>query len=295
MYIKNINNPNLIVFSTIINANVVLSILRYFLKFKLVIREATNPKLFIKKNFVIKFYYFLAKIFYKKSDLVISNSVDKINLIEKYYNIKQKSKIFFLPNPIKKHSSSIKNLYKFKLNRNDFNIVCLGRFSESKSYEDAINAIHYLNLKNNNISLHMIGPITDKNYYEYLLQTVEKLNLTDKIFFHPKTNDVINVLKRFDLFLLTSKYEGFPNTILDAVVANIPILSSNCDFGPREIVEKYNVGLLYEINDKHGIINGITRIMKKEVSFDQNGYYKIISKFNIEQVYKIFHKKIVEL
>lgn len=290
-YIRKTNNPNLVVFTTIINTNVVLTFIKFFLKFKLIIREASNPKLFQKKSFRLKFYYFFAKICYKNADFLVSNSIDKIDLMKKYYGVKL-SKIFYLPNPINSKPKITKQKSSINLNDENFNIVCLGRITASKSREDAIQAMNFLIKKNNKIELHIIGPVSEKSYYNFLLNEVDRLGLSKHVFFHPKTYDVINTLKRFDLFLATSKYEGFPNTILDAAVANIPILSSDCDFGPRELLSKYKVGMLYKLGSIDDLIDGINKIMHNDYEFNRKDFRKIILKFSVNEVYRILYNKL---
>jgi glycosyltransferase involved in cell wall biosynthesis len=63
------------------------------------------------------------------------------------------------------------------------------------------------------------------------------------------TNDLNKYLNLSKTFILCSKYEGYPNVLIDAAVAKIPIISTNCKFGPNEILEKGKFGKLFNVGD----------------------------------------------
>lgn len=58
-----------------------------------------------------------------------------------------------------------------------------------------------------------------------------------------------NYLSTCDLFILTSKFEGLPNVLIEAQSKNIPVISSNCPTGPREILLEGALGDLFKVSD----------------------------------------------
>ena len=107
-------------------------------------------------------------------------------------------------------------------------------------------------------------------------------------------NNKINIdyyLKRSKLFVLSSRYEGYPNVLLDAAANNLPIISSDCNFGPSEILSKGKYGKLFNVGDylslsKLMLINykNIKKIPKKKL---KNNNLKIITK----KYYDLFFKE----
>ena len=56
-------------------------------------------------------------------------------------------------------------------------------------------------------------------------------------------------IKNSELFILTSKFEGLPNVLLEAIVLNKFVISSNCSTGPKEILDNGKGGLLFKVGD----------------------------------------------
>ena len=85
-----------------------------------------------------------------------------------------------------------------------------------------------------------------------------------------------------DLFVLSSNYEGNPNVILEALCLKMKIVSTNCDFGPLEILENGKYGTLVKLNNYIDLAKGI------EIQLKNNKLpnYPDFKKFSIEYVAK---------
>ncbi len=79
------------------------------------------------------------------------------------------------------------------------------------------------------------------NEYNNLKKFIVENKLDDQVKILNFKNNVYPYYRKADLFLLSSLYEGLPNTLIEALTFGIPIISSNCKTGPREILNKKNM------------------------------------------------------
>ena len=84
-------------------------------------------------------------------------------------------------------------------------------------------------------------------------------------------------MNKANLFVLSSKYEGLPNVLIEAQKYNLPIISSNCPTGPKEILMNGKLGNLYPVSDHKKLFYEI-----KKFYLDQK---YLIRKSNLSQKY----------
>ena len=127
-------------------------------------------------------------------------------------------------------------------------ICSVGRLDEGqKDFNTLINA--YANLKvENKISekLILVGDGPDK---EKLKSLVKKLNLENDVIFLGKKSNPYIWMKNSKAFILSSKYEGLPTVLIEALILDVPSISSNCLTGPIEILENGKFGELFNIGN----------------------------------------------
>jgi N-acetylgalactosamine-N,N'-diacetylbacillosaminyl-diphospho-undecaprenol 4-alpha-N-acetylgalactosaminyltransferase len=106
-----------------------------------------------------------------------------------------------------------------------------------------------------------------------LEQLIEKLNLKNQVFLMGFDSNPYKYLKVADLFVFGSNHEGFPNVLLEAMACSLPILSTNCQSGPSEIMqleeEKDDLmitayGILVPIKNANLMAKGIEYFLKNE-------------------------------
>ena len=99
-----------------------------------------------------------------------------------------------------------------------------------------------------------------------------------------------NYLNTCNLFVLTSKFEGLPNVLIEAQSKNIPIISSNCPTGPKEILLNGKLGDLFNVGDYkklHFLILKfsknkkilLNKAKKKKISLERFDYKKNCEKY----------------
>ena len=85
----------------------------------------------------------------------------------------------------------------------------------------------------------------------FIEKYIDDLNLSDKLIIEePKSNDLSIEYRTSDIFVLTSRFECFPMTLLEAMSNSIPCIAFDCDTGPRHIIRNGVNGLLVEDGDR---------------------------------------------
>ncbi|HQY21499.1 MAG TPA: glycosyltransferase, partial [Ignavibacteria bacterium] len=121
--------------------------------------------------------------------------------------------------------------------------------------------------------------------------------LEKSVFLKGYTKDVLSVLRTFDLFVLTSRYEGIPYVILEAMSMNIPIVTTDVG-GISEVIKNKINGLLAENGNVSDISEKIIYIMENDelrIQFIDKARKDFEEKFLIEntvsQIEKIYEMK----
>lgn len=132
----------------------------------------------------------------------------------------------------------------------DSEYICsVGRLDEGqKDFTTLIKA--YSNLVKKGMieeKLVIVGDGPHKNSLETL---VKDLNVEKEVIFLGKKSNPYIWIKNSKLFILSSKYEGFPTVLIEALVLNVPTVSSNCLTGPKEILETGKYGELFEVGNE---------------------------------------------
>jgi N-acetylgalactosamine-N,N'-diacetylbacillosaminyl-diphospho-undecaprenol 4-alpha-N-acetylgalactosaminyltransferase len=191
-------------------------------KVKTIISERIAPSQEYKTNSIKdKISRFLIKTLYKKADLVIPNSKYIAYELNTIFQV-PKNKIEVIPNPI--------YLRECKKEKNEFIFINVARFEPQKNHKLLIKAFYKANLE---AKLYLIG---DGYLRGELEELVKELNLEKKVIFLGRQKDVFKYLQKASCFVFSSDYEGFPNVLLEALLCNLPIISTDCKSGPREIL-----------------------------------------------------------
>ena len=137
-------------------------------------------------------------------------------------------------------------------------LVGMGRLARQKGFDMLIDAFAALADRHPNWTLKIFGtgPLHDE-----LQQQIARLNLTQRIHLAGWTDDRLAEFSRADLFVLSSRYEGFPNVLLDAMACGLPAVSFDCPSGPAEIIRDNVDGLLAAPEDAGGLADALHRLM----------------------------------
>ncbi len=96
---------------------------------------------------------------------------------------------------------------------------------------------------------------------EKLRSLARELNLMDSVHLIGYVNNPYPLLKRAALFVLSSRYEGFALVLAEAMALGIPVVSTDCDAGPREVLADGRCGVLVPVEDPEALAQGIIRVL----------------------------------
>lgn len=176
-----------------------------------------------------KFWFFLDKITMNIAHKVIFNSKPVIEFSVNHEGVTQ-DQVIYIPNginlPVTKESPLINWKIENQIPEETKIIGMIGRLSEQKGYDDAIKAFSILEKDLPNIILVIIG---EGHLKDKLVKLTHSLQIEKKVFFLGTKKKAYSWLKDFDVFFLSSLWEGMPNVIMEAMYLEIPIVSTNID------------------------------------------------------------------
>jgi len=221
-------------------ANIYALIVAKFLNTKIITRSNSAPSGW-SKNLIKNSFY---KYFIKLADDVMVNSVEFKKSFEKKFKVTATC-IYnpFNKNFIKKKLKKKKKIIFFK--KSYLNIISVGRLTNQKDHITLLKSIKILDPK---FKIRVI--IIGKGKTKSLLQSfIFENKLHDRVKLFGYTNNPFHYIKKADIVILTSKFEGLPNILLEAQYLKKYIISTNCPTGPKEILMNGSAGDLIRIGD----------------------------------------------
>ena len=278
--LKLFKKNNYVLFS--FQANLFASIVSKILNFKLLIRLNTSPNKYINSN--LKEFFF--KKIYNSADTIIVNSKQFKNILKKKLRINSKC----IYNPVV-------NNFKIKIKKKNYNkklqILNIGRLTDQK---DQVTLLRALNLLKKNHIPFLAKIIGSGQKYNELKNYIEQKNLKNEIKLLGYQEKVYKYMNTASVFILSSKYEGLPNVLIEAQQFNLPIISTNCPSGPSEILMSGKLGELYPVGDYKALYSEIKKFYhnKKQLFKKSNLAKKYLNRFdkkvNCDKYYEVINK-----
>lgn len=155
---------------------------------------------------------------------------------------------------------------------NNKTIVSYGRLVDGKGFDILIKAFAKISKDIPDWKLHIYGEGPEKDSLKALINV---FNMENKIFLKGNTNHPEEVLSDSSIFVLASKAEGLPMSLIEAQSCGLPCISTDCAPGIREIIEEYKNGLISPIDDVDVISRHIKRLAKNPelfIKYGQNAF-----------------------
>ena len=126
--------------------------------------------------------------------------------------------------------------------------------------------------------------------FKKLKEFVKNNGIQNKVQILKNISNPYPYYKYSKLFILASKYEGFGNVIVEAAMFKVPIISSNCNSGPPEILLNGKGGDLFEIGNYLSLSEKIIKNLKSENKKKIDYLFKSLKRFDIKNHYKKYEE-----
>jgi len=231
----------------------------------LIISVNSNPDSQYKKK--IYFKYLLKFLFpLKKVTAIVPVSKELKTVLAQKYRI---SKLKMIPiyngvniEKIKQMAlEKIDNHEKIFNNPNIIKFITVGRLSAEKGHKYLIEAFTKVLKEIPNSKLFIIGEGKTRIQIEKMIQD---RNLNNSVSLMGFLQNPYNYISRSDIFVLPSLSEGLPYALIEALICKIPIVSTNCETGPNEILENGKYGILTKVADSQDLADKMISLAKDE-------------------------------
>ena len=234
-----------------------------------------NPDFFpLYKKILLKTIYKLHNV---KKIITVSAGIEK--KLNNNYSLKNTKTIYNPINP----EYIIQKLIAPKPFEVDY-ILAIGRLNRQKGFDILIKAFAKSNLKNM-IKLIILGEGKERKRLEEL---IAELNLKNQVLLFGKVDNPFIYMKYAKLFILSSRYEGFPVVLLEALACGTPVITTNCETGTSEIINNRKNGLFVPVADEEAL-----KVAMEKLFYDRELYKRLktnarksIERFDIKNIVK---------
>lgn len=192
-------------------------------------------------------------------------------------NLDVKSKIDYIYNPTP-YPNEKKSLCESKI------AVAIGRLTAQKGFDKLLDIWKKIEEKDSEWELYIIGSGEDR---EKLLNQKESLNLK-RVIFVENTKNIKEYYEKASIYLMTSRFEGLPMTLIEAQSFGLPIISYDIKTGPKDIVNNGEDGYLIVDDNRDEFINRFLELSqnrKKIQEFSQRAYENS-KRFKLDNIIK---------
>jgi glycosyltransferase involved in cell wall biosynthesis len=230
------------------------------LNVKLIIAEHNTISYILKfsKNKTLK--KILSKALYKKVDNIIAVSKGVKEDLVKNFNLPQeKIKVIYNPHDIDKIQELTREQvnHPWLVDKKYPVIISVGRLTYQKGQDILLKAFKIVSEK---IESRLIilgeGPLLKQ-----LKDLAKELGIENKVDFVGFQKNPFAFIARSDVFVLSSRWEGFPNVLIEAMACGVPVISTDCPSGPNEVINNYENGILVPVENIKQLADAIILLL----------------------------------
>jgi GalNAc-alpha-(1->4)-GalNAc-alpha-(1->3)-diNAcBac-PP-undecaprenol alpha-1,4-N-acetyl-D-galactosaminyltransferase len=170
-------------------------------------------------------------------------------------------------------------------------LIAIGRLHPQKGFDLLLKAFHKIQAKYPDWQITILGEGPMRSELEQLRS---QLKLTDRVHLPGLVTNVPEYLSQADVFVMPSRFEGFPMALCEAMACGLPVLAADCLSGPRDIIEEGVNGVLVRTEDIDALARGLDALMSDPAKRQQlaKNAPKILDRFGVDRVMGIWQEAI---
>ncbi|WP_432204678.1 glycosyltransferase [Cetobacterium somerae] len=203
----------------------------------------------------------------KKYDILVTICDDMKERTEKLYPfLKEKLVRIYNPFDIEKIERLSEELLEIKEDKigllKEKYIISVGRLDNySKDYYTLLKGFKNIKSKGMKEKLYILGEGEERPLIE---GWIRELELEKEVVLLGKYKNPYPWIKNAKAFAHSSRFEGLPTVLIESLICGVPVISSDCPTGPREILKDGEVGILYKVGDSKGLESGLLDILNND-------------------------------
>ncbi|RUM93369.1 MAG: hypothetical protein DSZ23_00105, partial [Thermodesulfatator sp.] len=184
----------------------------------------------------------------------------------------------FTPEMMEKAREKISHPWLKARNKNEIPvIVAAGRLVVQKNFELLINAFARA-VEKRDMRLIILG---EGKRRKHLKKLIADLDLANRVDLHGVVPNPMAYMARADLFCLSSRWEGLPGVLIEALSAGCPVISTDCPGGAAEILDHGKFGILTPVDDEKALARSILKAL--DTAWDSSKLRKRARFFSVEK------------
>jgi GalNAc-alpha-(1->4)-GalNAc-alpha-(1->3)-diNAcBac-PP-undecaprenol alpha-1,4-N-acetyl-D-galactosaminyltransferase len=223
-----------------------------------------------------KFGQFLQKWLYRRAALITVPTHSGLS----FFPPERGYKTIVMPNPVAVIESE---QIESQIFTDDRHLLAIGHLSPQKGFDLAIRAFAQVCDARPEWTLTILGEGEMRGELEDLCV---QLRLEERVYMPGVVKNVAAHLRKADIFMLSSRFEGFPLALCEAMACGVPVIATDCLSGPREIIHNGRDGLLVVPENVDALAVGLDILMADPVKRQYYSHHapKILDRFGVEQV-----------
>jgi GalNAc-alpha-(1->4)-GalNAc-alpha-(1->3)-diNAcBac-PP-undecaprenol alpha-1,4-N-acetyl-D-galactosaminyltransferase len=265
------------------NVNILTVLACWGLKVRKIVTEQVFPSF----SGLDKFWQFWQNWTYRRADLITVQTHSALS----FFPAGRGFNTAVIPNPISLPESET---IESRLYTDDRHLLAVGKLTSQKGFDLLIKAFAQVSDRHPEWTLTILG---EGEMREELERLCAQLKLEELVYMPGVVKNVDAYLYKADIFALTSRFEGFPVSLGEAMACGVPVIATDCMSGPREMIHDGTDGMLVVSENVDALAVGLDLLMSDPGKRQYFSHYapRILDRFGIDRVMTMWNGAIKQV